>query len=85
VSADKDGPVDQAGRGKKEAGPVPLNRRQVAGTGTYSGDGKRGRIPKKEMMMRIAENYGRRDGMRGTVSYHSKGRRRDGDRGAPEG
>jgi hypothetical protein len=36
-------------RGEKEAGPVPGNRRQIAGTGTFPGDGKRWKIPKKEI------------------------------------
>lgn len=35
--------------GKKEAGPVPDCRRQIAGTGTFSDDGK----TKKEKMKRI--------------------------------
>jgi hypothetical protein len=34
-------------RGEKEAGPVPVNRRQIAGTGTFW-DGKRWRILKKK-------------------------------------
>lgn len=42
-------------RGEKEAGPVPGNRRQLTGTGTFPGDGKRWKIPKKEMMMRSGE------------------------------
>lgn len=48
LSVGRQGRTSGPSGGEKEAGPVPVNRRQVTGTGTYSGDGKGWRMLKKK-------------------------------------
>ena len=67
MSADKDGPVDQAGRGKKRRDRSHCIGAKLPGQVRSLGTENGGEYQKKEMMMRIAGKYGKRDGMRGTV------------------
>jgi len=75
----KDGPVDRA-EGGKVAGPVPVCGRQIAGTGTFSGDGKRSRIPEVDKQT-MEEGWEERTPyiIVAIIAEYSKGRRRDGD------